>query len=241
MPRPPRIVIPDLPHHVTQRGSYRQQVFYRNEDRRLYMDLLREFSRHYGVSILAHCLMTNHVHLIAVPHEKAGLARLLQRVQSDYARALHARLRRTGHLWHAHCHSFPMDHKHLWAGMVYIEQNPSRAGLVDKPWDWRWSSAQAHLRGQDDGLLDLVRWRGSFTPESWKLCLENGLADGLLFERIRQATPNGCPLGDDEFLDRLENDFGVHARPAKPGPRPGTKKPAASATSADQEVASVAS
>ena len=98
MPRPPRVVIPGLPHHVTQRGNYRQRVFFRDEDRRLYLHLLRDYSRHYGLSILAWCLMPNHVHLIAVPHRTAALARTLQRLHSEYARALHCRLRRTSRL-----------------------------------------------------------------------------------------------------------------------------------------------
>ena len=218
---------------MTQRGNYRQKVFYRDEDRRLYMDLLREFSRHHGVSILAYCLMPNHVHLIAIPHEPTALARLFQRIHSDYARALHLRLRRTGHLWQARYCSFPMDDKHFWQAMIYVEQNPSRAGLVDKPWQYRWSSAQAHISGRDDGLLDLIRWRVAHTPESWKLRLENGLADGLLLERIREATRKGWPLGEDTFLDHLEHDLGVRARPAPRGrPRLMKKPPAPSTTSA---------
>ena len=231
MPRPLRVVIPEFPHHITQRGNYRQRVFFRDEDRRLYLHLLRDYSRHYGLSILAWCLMPNHVHLIAVPHRTAALARTLQRLHSEYARALHCRLRRTGHLWQARYCSTPMDDKHFWAAMIYVEQNPSRAGLVEKPWDWRWSSAQTRLKGHDDGLLDLVRWREAYTPESWNLCLENGLADGLLLERIREATGKGWPLGSDDFLDRLERDFGAHARPSKPGPRSVAGKPIKSAAS----------
>ena len=96
MPRPPRIIVPGLAHHVTQRGNYRQKVFYREEDRRLYLDMLRDYSRHYGVSVHAFCLMSNHVHLVATPHSRASLARLLQRLHSEYARSLHARLRRVG-------------------------------------------------------------------------------------------------------------------------------------------------
>ena len=107
------MVIPDLPHHITQRGNYRQRVFLRDEDRRLYIDLLRESARHHGLSILAYCLMPNHVHLIAVPHKRTALARTLQRVHSEYARALHLRLRRTGHLWQARYSSVVMDEEHL--------------------------------------------------------------------------------------------------------------------------------
>ena len=141
MPRTARIVLSGVPHHITQRGNYLQKTFFRAEDYRLYLDLLGEFSRHCGVSILAYCLMPNHVHLVATPHEPKALGRLLQRVHSDYARALrealHLRLRRTGHLWQARYHSVPLDVEHFWASMVYLEQNPLRAGLVEDPAQWR--------------------------------------------------------------------------------------------------------
>src|SRR5690606_17390345 len=132
-------------------------VFYREGDRALYLSMLGEYARHYGVSIQAYCLMTNHVHLIVIPPNKMGLVRMLQRVQSDYARSLHMRLRKVGHLWQARYHSVAMDHDHFWSGMVYLEQNPVRAGLVGNAGDWRWSSAGTHLTGCNDGLVDLVR------------------------------------------------------------------------------------
>ncbi|HYZ85411.1 MAG TPA: transposase [Bryobacteraceae bacterium] len=74
MPRPLRVIIPGVAHHVTQRGNYRQKVFYRDEDRSFYVELLTEYSRHYGVSVLAWCLMANHVHLVAVPHDERALS-----------------------------------------------------------------------------------------------------------------------------------------------------------------------
>jgi len=236
MPRIARLVIPNLPHHITQRGNYRQKVFYRDEDRLLYLALLRQFSTHYGVSIQAYALMPNHVHVIAVPHDERGLGRMFQRVHSDYARALHLRLRRVGHLWQARYASVPMDEKHFWATMVYVEQNPSKAHLVEHPWDWRWSSAKAHLAGSGGGLLDLVRWRQRYTPESWKRCLQKGLADSLIEERIRDATQKGWPLGADAFLDRLEAEYGVRARPRQPGRKAVERKSAGSVSSVSEDV-----
>ncbi len=237
MPRPPRVVIPGLPHHVTQRGNYRQQVFYREADRKLYLQMLREYSRHYGVAIQAYCLMGNHVHLIATPHDERGLARLLQRLHSEYARALHCRLRRVGHLWQARYGSVAMDEEHLWAAMVYVERNPSRARLVEEPWEWRWSSARAHLADEDEGWLDLLPWRERFTPESWKRCLQLGLADAILVERIREATRFGWPLGSESFLDELEQTHGRQVRRSRPGPKSARQSRSASETS-DVRVAS---
>jgi len=123
MPRPPRLILPGLPHHITQRGNYRQQVFFRDEDRQLYLDMLKEYSRHYGAAIQAFCLMTNHVHLLVTPHDRDGLPRLLQRLHSEYARALHARLRRAGHLWQARYGSVVLDEKHFWSAMAYVQNS----------------------------------------------------------------------------------------------------------------------
>jgi putative transposase len=215
MARPPRVVIPGHPHHVTQRGNYRQKVFFNEQDRRLYLDWLRRYSRHYGVAVHAFCLMNNHVHLIVTPHDQSGLARLMQRLHSEYARATHLRLCRVGHLWQARYGSVAMDEKHLWAAMVYVEQNPLRAGLVQAAEDWKWSSARAHLAGvcgDDQGWLDFVDWRKRFDADSWKRMLELGLTDGLMIERLRQATRDGHPLGSEDFLERLEHESGRSLR-----------------------------
>lgn len=93
-----------------------------------------------------------------------------------------------------------MAGKHFWASMLYVEQNPVPARLVEQAGQWRWSSAQAHLKGEDAGLLDLVPWRARHTTETWKSCLDNGLRAAALIERIRDATQRGQPLGDEAFV-----------------------------------------
>jgi putative transposase len=97
-----------------------------------------------------------------------------------------------------------MDEKHFWSTMVYVEQNPVRAALVECCEQWRWSSARAHVAGADGGLLDLVRWRSRQTPESWKLRLDKGLEDAALIERIRDATLTGRPLGGEGFVAEVK-------------------------------------
>jgi putative transposase len=218
---------------VTQRGNYKQKVFYREQDRKLYLEMLKEYSRHYGVAVQAYCLMDNHVHLILTPHDATGMSRLLQRLHSEYARALHVRLRRVGHLWQARYGSTVMDEKHLWAAMVYVEQNRLRAGLVTTAEDWRWSSAQAHLTGNDQGWMDFVDWRKRFDGGSWKRCLDMGLADAMMIERIRQATRDGKPLGSDGFLEQLLQQFGVKTRKPHATPQLNQTESGASGDSAN--------
>ena len=74
MPRQARVVADGVPHHITQRGNNRQEVFLLDEDRRFYLESLRLQARRHGVRLLGYCLMTNHVHLVAVPERLDGLA-----------------------------------------------------------------------------------------------------------------------------------------------------------------------
>jgi putative transposase len=96
MGRIARVVVPGIGHHVTQRGNHRQDVFFDDEDRRVYLAALGENAGRYGVRLFGYCLMTNHVHLIAVPEREDSLARALGCAHGDYARWLHVRKRQTG-------------------------------------------------------------------------------------------------------------------------------------------------
>jgi putative transposase len=99
MTRIARIVVPHAPHHVTQRGNRRERVFLEPRDYELYRDWLAESCRKFGVSVWAYCLMPNHVHLILVPSDPAGLALALSRAHRLYAGYFNARARQTGHLF----------------------------------------------------------------------------------------------------------------------------------------------
>jgi putative transposase len=101
MPRRARIIVPGLPHHITQRGNGRQDVFDTDSDRQLFLDLLAEYSHRYLLEIWGSCLMTNHFHLIAVPQQDNSAARALRRLEADYARYLNVRRHAPGHLWQA--------------------------------------------------------------------------------------------------------------------------------------------
>jgi REP element-mobilizing transposase RayT len=108
MPRQRRVVLPGRPHHITQRGNNRRDVFFEDKDHELYLSLLSEYTAKYQVEILGYCLMTNHVHLIAVPADATGLAKAIGRVHNDYARWLHIRRRESGHLWQNRFFSCPL-------------------------------------------------------------------------------------------------------------------------------------
>src|SRR5450432_329262 len=154
MPRNSRCIAPGLPYHITQRGTDRQKVFFSVADRAMYLRLIRENLEDAGVRVLAYCLMTNHVHFVAVPDRADSLAVLFRGANGRYAQAVNIRRGRSGHLWQARFYTCPMAERHLWIGLRYVESNPCRAGLTARPEDYRYSSAGAHLaeRGDRTGM-----------------------------------------------------------------------------------------
>ena len=113
MPRVARIVVPGMPHHITQRGNNRQDVFFIDADRSLYLTLLKEQSRRFGLSIIAYCLMSNHVHLVAAPRRADSLAKAVGRTHWLYAQAINRMHGRSGHLWQNRFHSCALDGEHV--------------------------------------------------------------------------------------------------------------------------------
>ena len=136
MARIARYVVPDLPHHVTQRGNRRERVFFGDDDYRLYRDLLREACDRADVSVWAYCLMPNHVHLILTPTTADGLARALGKAHRRYSAFVNARLRVTGPLFQSRFGSVVMDEDHLIAAARYVALNPVRARLIARAEDW---------------------------------------------------------------------------------------------------------
>ncbi len=213
-------MVPGAWHHITQRGNAQQMVFTGDPDRALYLELLRRYARRHALRIMGYCLMGNHVHVVAAPDGPQGLSRALGRTHNDYARWLNLRRGTTGHVWQNRFYSCMLEGRHCWEALRYVELNPVRAGLVNDPGQWRWSSAGAHLRGKDDdGFLDLTAWAENWSPTSWREALDLGLTDAAMLDRIREATRTGRPAADAEALPDLERLTGRRLRPAKRGPK----------------------
>jgi putative transposase len=225
MPRRVRVVIPGCVHHVTQRGNHRQSVFLNDGERRVYLNILRRACLRHGMTIIGYCLMTNHVHLLVMPQAENSLAEGLGRAHREYALWHHVMQGLTGHLWQNRFYSCPLDEDHRWVALRYVELNPVRARLVEKAWDWPWSSARAHVGERDDtGLLDLDLWATNYDAKSWREVLHGEAMDPGLYDGIRRATLSGRPLGSDEFLQGLERDTGRSLRPQRRG-RPKASQP----------------
>ncbi len=209
-----RLVIPGHPHHVTQRGVRRMEVFLTPGDYETYLALLGEWCHSAGTEIQVWCLMPNHVHLILAPSHQDGLRAALGETHRRYTRHINFREGWRGHLWQERFHSFVMDEDHLLACARYVELNPVRAGLVKRPEDWQWSSARSHLGIADDGLT--ARQPLGALVTDWRGFLDGGL-DETMLETIRGHARTGRPLGAERFLDRLERTLGRSLRPRPPG------------------------
>lgn len=217
MARLARVVAAGVPHHVTQRGNRRQRVFFGDDDYRAYRELLAEGCARAGVAVWGYCLMPNHVHLILVPGDEAGLRAALGEAHRRYSRRVNFREGWRGYLWQGRFASAPMDEPHLLACARYVELNPVRARLTASAQDWPWSSARAHLAGRGDGLVDVAPLRRMVTD--WASFLSAGIEAPAL-EAIRAAERTGRPLGDAGFVATLEQDLGRTLARQKPGRKP---------------------
>jgi len=217
-----RIVAPGLPHHITQRGNRRMETFLREEDYGVYLDLMKAWCDRHEVAIQAWCLMPNHVHLIAVPETMDGLGRAIGEAHRRYTRHINFREDWRGYLWQGRFASFAMDEPHLLTAMRYVELNPVRAGLVETPGDWPWSSAHAHLTGEADPLTGDVEPMIDYIGD-WERYLALDVEEAER-QRLRLHSRTGRPLGDTQFVEALEQRLGRFLRKRKPGPKGSSKR-----------------
>jgi putative transposase len=219
MPRRSRCVVSGVPYHITQRGVDKCVTFSGEEDRQTYLRLLRDNLSDAEVRLLGWCMMTNHVHLIAIPGREDSLAILFRRVHGRYAQYYNARSGRTGHLWQNRFFACSLGVGHLWTALAYVERNPVRAGLVASEGDYRWSSAVAHLTEVDEfQLIDMEWWETSGVKKEWPRLLNCDDSDAVAV--LRASTYAGRPFGDDAFMTEIGARFGRQwnrGRPRKDG------------------------
>ena len=217
MARLPRMVLPGIPHHVTQRGNRRERTFFEDGDYALYLDLLADAARRAQTEIWSYCLMPNHVHIILVPADADGLRRTFGDLHRRYTGFINARMRTTGHLWQGRFSSVAMDEAHLVAAFRYVALNPVRARLVKRAGDWKWSSTRALCSAEDDGVvtvapaLDRV---GDFTA-----FLDEAFDEAFTYAALRKAESIGRPVGSPQWLDDMEVKTGLALKPQKRGPK----------------------
>jgi putative transposase len=205
MPRIARVVAVGLPHHVTQRGNNRGQVFFGDDDKRFYLWTLAQYRRKYAVDIWGYCLMDNHMHALAVPHEPDSLARCFAGTNLIYTQQTNRKQGRSGRLWQNRFFSCPVDKdEYLWPVLRYIDRNPVRSKTVPRAWEYQWSSARHHVTGEVDPLLNEPDWLlAELRRQNYRSYLRDEPEEKTA--EIRRVTVTGRPLGGAVFLSVLES------------------------------------
>jgi len=220
MPREPRVVVTGVPHHITQRGNARQDVFTADPLRRAYLELLAEHAGASRLRVLAYCLMTNHVHIVAIPDTNASMANAFRHAHGRFSQYWNTEQRRTGHVWQNRYYSCPVEEAAVDRVIAYVETNPVRAGMAARAEDFEWSSARAHVGKTDEGpAMDWEWWRHRWAPPEWQAFLEEWAGTPAELRTIREATYTGRPLGSKRFVAELEEKLGRRLE-ARPGGRP---------------------
>jgi putative transposase len=202
MARVARVVVAGLPYHITQRGNRRERVFFRDKDYERYLEWLEEYSRQAGLDVYAYCLMSNHVHLVAVPQNQDSLVKVFKPLHTRYAQLINRRRGWKGHFWQGRFYSSPLDDSYLWTAVKYVERNPVRAKLVRRAQEYEWSSAAAHCGKRTDVLLS-AKLPLLNEIAQWSEWLQEG-EDAESLKVLRRNTEMGVPCGSEGFVRRLE-------------------------------------
>ena len=223
MPRKPRFYLPDVPVHIVQRGHSREPVFFDSQDYATYVYWMREAGTRYGVSIHAFVLMTNHIHLLATPSDISGVSLFMQYVGRRYVPYINHKYGKSGSIWEGRYKASMVDEEEYFLTVMrYIELNPVRAGMVEVPGHYRWSSfchnggtrkisfVRGHPVYMSLGKSDKARY------EAYRE-LFKGYIDPGLIKQIADAWQTGTPLGNQLFLDKIEARLSLKVGQARRG------------------------
>ena len=233
MPRRPRIKLAGIPQHVVQRGINREPCFYADEDCHSYLHWLEKAAADWHCAVHAYVLMTNHVHLLVTPETETGIAKLMQAVGRRYVQYINRSYRRTGSLWEGRYKSSVIQAEtYLLTCMRYIELNPVRAGMVQDPGQYRWSSYRHNGQGQADPRITphplylAIDRDGTERQAAYRALFRSELDEEALAD-IRLALSQGQPLGHGYFGDKICAAAGIRrtqkrsGRPAGKADQPG--------------------
>jgi putative transposase len=225
MARRCRLFLPDVPLHIIQRGNNRSRCFFRNWDYRLYRQWLGEYAAHCRCAVHAYVLMPNHVHLLVTPGDARGPSQFMQSLGRRYVAYINRTQGRTGTLWEGRYRASPVDsEEYLFQLYRYIELNPVRAGIVDHPSKYPWSSFMHNATGRDDDVISPHPLYTELAPNArdrqagYRGLLGAALSDEAI-ALIRDAATAGLPVGPEAFHRRIERELGIRLA-APPGRKP---------------------
>ena len=225
MPRRPRLRLAGMPFHVIQRGHNRSACFFSERDYYCYLRELTVQAVHHNVAVHAYVLMTNHVHLLVTPASDDGLGQVMKVVGQRYVDYVNRTYGRSGTLWGGRFRSCLVDSEgYLLRCHQYIEMNPVRAGMIDHPAAYPWSSYRFNAEGVANPALTLhpaVTALGD-SPERRRLAYRELFQQDLQSEwlaQIRDSTNGGHVLGSGSFQDKIARTLGRPVARQKRGPK----------------------
>ena len=222
MPRRARMYLPDQPYHIVQRGNNREACFIEPENYQFYLQLWKDISLIYNVSVHAYCLMTNHIHILASPAYTTSISNTMKVVGSRYAQYINKKYNRTGTLWEGrHRSSLVQTEKYFLTCSRYIELNPVSANMVKRPEEYRWSSYNSNAWGDESWLIPHDEYnRLGETKEircrNYRELFKNHI-DSVDVHLIREAAHYCQPIGDDRFKHDIEMKYGIKLGQSKRG------------------------
>ncbi|MCP3942080.1 MAG: transposase [Desulfobacteraceae bacterium] len=223
MPRRPRIIVPGIPLHIIQRGNNRQACFFADEDYCFYLDCLQEYSLSTNCAIHAYVLMTNHVHLLLTPKHIESAGNLMKRLGQRYVQYINRSYKRSGTLWEGRFRSSIIQQDlYLLTCQRYIEMNPVRAGMVNHPGEYNWSSYRVNGQGEPSEMIihhPLYGDLGHGDEErvsAYREFFMNEL-DPVEIDKVRKATNGNFALGSNRFQEEIGNMLGHRVSPGQAG------------------------
>jgi len=196
--RQPRFLLPGQPQHVIQRGNNRDVIFVSDDDYQFYLAKLDAACVRFGCELHAYVLMTNHVHLLMTPQTKDGISKVMQSVGRYYVQYFNYQYKRTGTLWEGRYKATLLDSDaYLLTCYRYIELNPVRAGMVDVPGDYPWSSYACNALGKSNSLIKPHELYLALGLDAVERCgvykdLFASHIESAQLDEIREATNKSC-------------------------------------------------
>ena len=224
MPRLERIDVGNNVYHILNRANARAQIFYNDNDYKLFESILEEAVEKFKMRLLAYCLMPNHWHLVLYPRNDGDLALFISWLTNTHTRRWHTEKGTVGegHLYQGRYKSFLcQDDGHFLTLVRYVERNAKKAKLVLKSVDWPWSSVWRREKGTDKQKKILAPWPVP-RPENYLLWLDQSQSEeeeGTIELSVLKSSPFGSLDWMEDAVKKfnLEQTLRRVGRPRKGG------------------------
>lgn len=208
MPRIARGLSENCIYHVLNRGNGKQNIFHKEQDYKVFVDLMKEAGNRYSVKIFAYCLMPNHFHIILMPLKIGELSRWMQWLMTSHVRRYHKNYGTSGHIWQGRFKSFIVqEDNYLLTVIRYVEGNPVRAGLVNSARDWLWSSHRETTSVKSKFLIDKIPIE---LPNDWTKYVNENIINYEL-NKLRQSVDRQSPYGELEWKIKISKKLGLES------------------------------